>query len=161
MYGIVCDTALARNGTSPGPPSYGLPDANDSQCQLGCRGAITEACGGPGNNSANTQRLSLYQFTVSGFRDNAYVLKLKVLYLLLSFCSRLARLNDTRTVWNEGYGNREGPEVHWGDGVGQYRRRGSHFAGRENLNTKIERRSLWSSCDHGRHSITVYLRVKT
>ncbi|KAF1919570.1 hypothetical protein BDU57DRAFT_427888, partial [Ampelomyces quisqualis] len=62
-----CDTAIAVNGTRAAAPSYGIQDANNNLCSFGCRVAAntpstTEACGGPGNSDANTQRLSLYEF---------------------------------------------------------------------------------------------------
>jgi hypothetical protein len=93
-----CDTAIAANGTSTIAPAYGLPDADNSLCSQGCRlssssdRSTTEACG---NNpaDANTQRLSVYEFVVSGFRNNACVLKLNLLFLF-SFCA-LHRLNST------------------------------------------------------------------
>lgn len=102
-----CDTAIAANGTRSTPvPAYGLPDANNNLCSFGCRLAnntnfsTTEACGGPGNNNANTQRLSVYEYVVSGFLYTTCVLKLELLFLFFLGVSGSARTDETRTNSN-------------------------------------------------------------
>jgi hypothetical protein len=95
-----CDTAIAANGTSTVAPAYGLPDTDNTMCSQGCRlssssdRSTTEACG---NNptDGNIQRLSLYEFVVSGFRNNACVLKLNLNLLFLFFCYVLHRFDLT------------------------------------------------------------------
>jgi hypothetical protein len=74
---IGCDAAIATNGTSATgtqPSGWGLPDPDNSNCQTGCTRNTGEACG---VNNGTHVRLSLYQFVVSGFHNNACVLKLK------------------------------------------------------------------------------------
>ena len=116
-----CDTTLAVNGTSTGPPAYGIADADNSKCiagavgvggtRQGCRGNTGEACGAnpSASTNPNDMRLSVYQFTaVSGFLHNACVLKLKLLLLFVFVCSRSVRLDDTEMASSHGHGQREG-----------------------------------------------------
>jgi hypothetical protein len=163
IYGIVCDTVFARNSTSTGTPSYGIADPNDNNCQFTCRGFTSEACGGPGNNSPNIQRMSLYYYTpppVSGFRDNAYVLKLKVLYLLFLLYSGPIRLDKSHTTSHNGDGRGDVAGMYWSDGFGQYGGRGGHSRRRQSLVAKGDEGPIWPFCGDRRLVIEVYSRVK-
>lgn len=65
--------------------------------------STTEACGSGGSNR-NVQRISVYELgtgSVSGFLNNACVLKLDLLYLLSPFCCGSIRYDaDERTTSN-------------------------------------------------------------
>ncbi|KAH7398284.1 hypothetical protein BKA66DRAFT_545889 [Pyrenochaeta sp. MPI-SDFR-AT-0127] len=96
-----CDNAIAANGTNTGLfVSWGVPDANNNNCQTGCRGNLGEACGFSPLVGTNSQRLSLYEYIVSGvlFLLNVCVLGPKHLNeCIRSFSRNTNRDYDKRT----------------------------------------------------------------
>lgn len=110
MYPSGCDTApIAKNGTqinTSTTPGWGILQDN-TQCQQGCRVSsgvysTTEACGSGGSNR-NVQRISVYELgtgPVSGFLNNACVLKLELLYLFPFCCGSIRHDAGERTTSN-------------------------------------------------------------
>jgi hypothetical protein len=111
---IGCDTVMAKNGTSVNgtqPNGWGIQDPDNTNCQSACVGNTGQTCG---QNSGTMVRLSVYEFVVSGFHNNACVLKLKQNFLFFLCNLGSMRTNVTRSAMMNG-----GLEDGEGDGYGK------------------------------------------